>query len=166
MSIWERSVWMCLVCVWVSDGQSDLPVVLGASRSSTPGQGATATATSTPRLGVALARKQHHLELTSHDLQGTPITPLQWVVCFLPGGSLTCQVSTHQREFQPHPTPPTQAPWLPAVSAHKRDFHFTQAPGLPSVSESQRHLADHANTLGQWAVSTCQRHLKWHLSRP
>lgn len=47
----ERGVFGCVWCVWMSKGQLGLAGVSGAGGSNSPGQGAPATSTVTPRPG-------------------------------------------------------------------------------------------------------------------
>lgn len=54
---------MCVMCMWVIEGQLDLTRVSGAGGSGSPGQGATALAIGTPKPGGALAQRPHYLEV-------------------------------------------------------------------------------------------------------
>lgn len=53
---------MCVMCMWVIEGQLNLTRVSGAGGSGFPGQGATALAIGTPKPGGALAQRPHFLK--------------------------------------------------------------------------------------------------------
>lgn len=53
---------MCVVCVWMSEGQLDLAGLLMTGGSDSTGQRASVTSTGTPRPGMALEWSPYHLE--------------------------------------------------------------------------------------------------------